>query len=182
MIARRMSVGFTLAAAHDRDPTDKAADRIKSVRAHEARTWLVTCAIHRRRPAWRRLSSGPSEANSMTDKAWQDRTSKRRPKRASNRWSAYVTTHSNALDLEPGVFKARTSDEIARSLKRSAERSRRRKTTPFRSAMSMLNLYINRAGRGLTQERKSVLEDAKSELRKLYRRGKSDKPPRRRPH
>ena len=86
------------------------------------------------------------------------------------RWSQEITETSNALDLERGVFTLDSPREIAESLKRSAERSTRRKSVPFRSAMSMLNFYINRAGRGLPQERKEVLEKAKDELRELYRR------------
>ena len=86
------------------------------------------------------------------------------------RWSQEITETSNALDLERGVFTLDSPREIAESLKRSAERSTRRKSVPFRSAMSMLNFYINRAGRGLPRERKEVLEKAKDELRELYRR------------
>jgi hypothetical protein len=77
---------------------------------------------------------------------------------------------SNALDLESGVFKKRSSRAIARSLKRSADRSRRRKSAPFRSAMSMLNFHINRGGKGLPASQRRVLERAKGELRRLYAR------------
>ena len=86
------------------------------------------------------------------------------------RWSQQVTETSNALDLEEGVFASNDPRYIARSLKRSAEQSRRRKTDPFRSAMSMLNFYINRAGKGLTGIRRARLEAAKNELRTLYGR------------
>jgi hypothetical protein len=85
-------------------------------------------------------------------------------------WSADVTRNSNALDLEPAVFKKRSARAIAASLKRSAEASRRRKATPFQSAMSMLTFYINRAGRGLPEERRQVLDRAKAELRKAFGR------------
>jgi hypothetical protein len=88
----------------------------------------------------------------------------------STRWSARVTRTSDALDLESGVFKQRSARAVARSLKRSAEHSRRRKSTPFRSAMSMLNFEINRAGRSLPASRRRTLERAKDELRKLYGR------------
>jgi hypothetical protein len=77
---------------------------------------------------------------------------------------------SNALDLEPDVFKHRSARRIAESLKRSAEQSRRRKSSPFRSAMSMLTFYINRGGRNLPAARKRTLERAKDELRALYGR------------
>jgi hypothetical protein len=85
-------------------------------------------------------------------------------------WSAHVTRTSNALDLERNVFKRRTAGAIASSLKRSAERSRRRKGTSYQSAMSMLNFYINRAGRNLPIARRRKLEGAKPELRRLYGR------------
>jgi hypothetical protein len=81
-----------------------------------------------------------------------------------------VTETSNALDLESGVFSQSSAAEIARSLKRSADRSRRRKSDPFRSAMSMLTFYMNRAGKNLPRHRRAVLAAVKDELRKLYRR------------
>jgi len=87
-----------------------------------------------------------------------------------NKWSQEVTEHSGALDLEPGVFKLDDPKDIAHSLKRSAEESDRRKSSPFRSAMSMLTFYINRAGAGLTRKQKGVLEKAKNELRKDFGR------------
>ena len=83
-------------------------------------------------------------------------------------WSGYVTKHSIALDLELGVFTWDDPRKIAASLKQSADVSIRRKTTPFQSAMSMLNFYVNRAGKNLPVDRKIVLEQAKVELRKLY--------------
>ena len=86
--------------------------------------------------------------------------------RSDSRWSRHVTETSNALDLEAGIFKYGTAKEIAQSLKRSSLRSRRRKGTPFQSAMSMLNFYINRAGTNLPESRRQVLEEAKRELRK----------------
>jgi hypothetical protein len=81
-----------------------------------------------------------------------------------------VTETSNALDLEKGVFSKDDPRAVARSLKRSAGRSSRRKSDPFRSAMSMLNFYINRAGKNLSKTRRSTLEAAKEELRDLYGR------------
>jgi hypothetical protein len=88
----------------------------------------------------------------------------------SDRWSDAVTRHSNALDLEADVFKSRSPKRIAQSLKRSAEASRRRKSEPYRSAMSMLTFYINRAGKNLPAGRRQTLEKAKGELRRLYGR------------
>jgi len=89
-------------------------------------------------------------------------------KRTSRRWSQRVTETSDALTLEEGVFNKRTPRAIALSLKRSANCSKRRKSSPYRSAMSMLVFYINRAGIGLSAERKRKLEQAKDELRDLY--------------
>jgi len=84
------------------------------------------------------------------------------------RWSQRVTEKSNALDLEQGVFSRTDPRSIARSLKRSADRSQRRKSEPFRSAMSMLTFYLNRAGKKLSRSRRKQLEAAKEELRDLY--------------
>lgn len=89
--------------------------------------------------------------------------------RNTRRWSAEVTEHSDALDLQQDVFKG-APKQIARSLKRSAEHSRRRKSSPYRSAMSMLTFYINRAGTNLSASRRRTLEAAKGELRALFDR------------
>ena len=91
-------------------------------------------------------------------------------RRTAARWSQRVTQTSNALDLDQGVFARSDPASIARSLKRSAERSRRRKSNPFRSAMSMLVFCINRAGRSLDKRRRTVLERAKDELRRQFHR------------
>ncbi len=88
--------------------------------------------------------------------------------RRKKRWSQRVTRTSNALDLEGGVFTRQDPRSIASSLKQSAERSRRRKSDPYRSAMSMLTFYINRAGKALPKRRRAILEKAKDELRALY--------------
>lgn len=90
---------------------------------------------------------------------------------ASTNWSSDVTRNSNALDLEEGVFTWADAKKIALSLKHSADISTRRKSTPFRSAMSMLVFYMNRAGKNLPEKQIMVLQQAKQELRKLY--GKS---------
>ena len=89
-------------------------------------------------------------------------------------WSKKVTETSNALDLEKGVFKLDDPREIALSLKRSAEKSKRRKSSPFRSAMSMLTFYINRAGADLEEKQRERLEAAKDELRDLYGKPKKN--------
>jgi Protein of unknown function (DUF3175) len=88
----------------------------------------------------------------------------------SRKWSAEVTRRSNALDLEPGVFTRRDPKEIAASLKRSAETSLRKKTDSYRSALSMLSFYINRAGTNLSEMRRRILMRAKVELRKQFGR------------
>lgn len=87
-----------------------------------------------------------------------------------NRWSQEVTKHSDALDLEPGVFTLKDPKKIAASLKHSAEASTRRKADPFRSAMSMLVFYLNRAGKSLSDADRARLEKAKDELRKAFGR------------
>ena len=97
-------------------------------------------------------------------------TIRKRTARKARYWSAAVTRGSDALDLEPSTFGSRDPKRIARSLKRSADRSRRRKGTPFQSAMSMLNFYINRAGRNLSGDRRRILERAKDELRRMFGR------------
>ena len=85
-------------------------------------------------------------------------------------WSDAVTRNSNALDLDPKVFTLRSPRAIAASLKRSAEHSKRRKAAPYRSAMSMLTFYLNRAGKGLPDRQREILERAKQELRKAFGR------------
>ncbi|MFD2871470.1 DUF3175 domain-containing protein [Mucilaginibacter ximonensis] len=85
-------------------------------------------------------------------------------------WSAKVTKESNAMDLQKNIFKSKDPRKIARSIKHSAEESERRKTSPFQSAMSMINFYENRAGRNLTKTQKRPLEMAKNELRRLFHR------------
>jgi uncharacterized protein DUF3175 len=92
----------------------------------------------------------------------------------SRKWSQDVTEHSNALDLESGVFEKDDPHQIALSLKRSAERSHRRKGTPFQSAMSMLTFYVNRAGDNLPAKRRQILERAKDELRAVFGKEKDE--------
>ena len=98
------------------------------------------------------------------------KTKSKSDQNSDKRWSARVTRESHALQLEEGVFTWKDPRRIARSLKRSAEASTQRKTKPFQSAMSMLNFYINRAGKNLDPIQRQVLEQAKQELRRLYKR------------
>jgi Protein of unknown function (DUF3175) len=97
-------------------------------------------------------------------------TNTRKKSSKTRRWSARVTKHSDALDLKSDVFKGKDPHRIALSLKHSAERSKRRKGTPYQSAMSMLNFYSNRAGKNLPQKQKRILERAKGELREAFGR------------
>ncbi|OWO95807.1 hypothetical protein B5E41_08270 [Rhizobium esperanzae] len=90
--------------------------------------------------------------------------------KSKKKWSQDVTEHSNAMDLKEGVFKSDDPKKIARSIKHSAEESDRRKSSPFRAAMSMLTFYINRAGEQLSKKRRYTLEKAKNELRKDFGR------------
>jgi hypothetical protein len=114
-------------------------------------------ASPQRKTSKRRTASSRSETGS-------------RPRAGGHRWSARVTRESDALDLERSVFTSGSAKHIARSLKHSAEASHRRKGSPYQSAMSMLNFFINRAGENLTRERRAVLERAKSELRREFGR------------
>ena len=103
------------------------------------------------------------------------RRAQRRSDSGVKYWSSEATRKSNALDLEPDVFKGTDAKSVARSLKRSADRSKRRKAEPFRSAMPMLVFYINRAGKNLPRTRLRILEKAKDELRALYRRPRQNR-------
>ena len=96
-------------------------------------------------------------------------------KKTKRKWSARVTNTSDALDLKGNIFKADDPEKIAKSLKKSAMQSRRKKGTPYQSAMSMLNFYINRAGKNLSESRKKILEKAKDELRKVFGRDEDGK-------
>src|SRR4051794_10318102 len=102
------------------------------------------------------------------------KTRKAKKSKRKKRWSRSVTEHSDALTLEKGVFTKSSAKKIAQSLKRSADRSDRRKSGAYRSAMSMLTFYINRAGKDLSKSRKKKLENAKDELRALYGKKRKD--------
>jgi hypothetical protein len=98
-------------------------------------------------------------------------------KKPGKKWSGEVTEHSDAMDLEQGVFKQSDPKAIADSLKRSAEHSDRRKSSPFRSAMSMLNFYINRGGSKISEAQRKRLETAKDELRQDFDRAGAETKP-----
>jgi hypothetical protein len=144
----------------------------RSMRAGEAQA--LVC--HKKSQRLRRVAARSETEASMrknSRKPGRKRPASRTRKGAAGQprryWSAKVTERSDALDLESSVF-TRDAAAIARSLKRSAERSTRRKSSPFRSAMSMLTFYQNRAGKSLSPAKKRVITQAKDELRKLYGR------------
>jgi hypothetical protein len=113
----------------------------------------------------RAQKTGSKTSASSTKKAKPSRAKRKRS--ATKKWSQRVTQTSDAMDLEPSVFK-RDARAIAASLKRSAERSRRRKSPPYRSAMSMLTFYVNRGGRNISAPQRRKLAQAKTELRRLF--------------
>jgi len=119
----------------------------------------------------RAKSAGRRRAVSAHGRTSRASASAKAPKKkATRKWSAGVMARSDAMDLETGVFKSRSARQVALSLKRSAESSHRRKSTPFRSAMSMLNFEINRGGKNLSAQQRKVLNAAKVELRKVFHR------------
>ena len=125
------------------------------------------CDSERKVIGWLRESSTRKVFGMITR---QKRTLRKRSGAKKRYWSASVTRHSNALDLKSRVFTSGNPRRIALSLKRSAEVSRRRKGSPYQSAMSMLNFYVNRAGTKLTAKQKKTLHQAKPELRKAFAR------------
>jgi hypothetical protein len=122
--------------------------------------------IMARKAAASKRRVGPKRKSSIRGR--KPGSSRRTATASRRRWSQEVTEHSDALTLEGGVFTSKDPRRIAASLKRSAERSKRRKSDPFRSALSMLTFYINRAGKNLQPARKKTLMQAKEELRKQF--------------
>jgi hypothetical protein len=120
----------------------------------------------RKKAASKRTASGRTTTRKGTSKG----TSKTSARKTTKRWSARVNRESDALDLKGGVFKQSSAKEIASSLKRSAERSSRRKSGAYRSALSMLTFYINRAGTNLPKTQRTRLERAKVELKREFGR------------
>ncbi|MEH2512022.1 hypothetical protein V1291_003376 [Nitrobacteraceae bacterium AZCC 1564] len=120
------------------------------------------------RTARKSATTRTTARRSTPRKARKTSSARKSAKRPIRKWSGRVTATSDALDLKKDVFKLDSPKAIARSLKRSAEQSHRRKSDPYRSAMSMLVFYINRAGKNLPATRKRKLEAAKGELRKAF--------------
>jgi len=112
----------------------------------------------------------PRTASRQKASAQKSSRRKAAPRKPRRYWSSRVTRESDALDLDKGVFSSTDPKAIAASLKRSAERSRRRKSTPYRSALSMLVFYINRAGKKLPASRRRTLQRAKTELKRQFGR------------
>jgi putative cell wall-binding protein len=148
MVAASDFLGGVLRRTESEDGMTRTATRRKAVRRHR-----TPAKSSQRKPARRKLPHA--------------RTTKRSTGRY---WSRRVTKESDALDLKGGVFKLKDPKRIAKSLKRSAEKSHRRKTTPYRSALSMLVFFINRAGKNLSASRRRTLDQAKVELRKQFGR------------
>jgi hypothetical protein len=123
----------------------------------------------RRKSTRRDTSSAKTARRKSAPRKTRSASAKKRT--AGRFWSGRVTRESDALDLQGGVFKLKDPKRIAASLKRSAEKSHRRKAEPYRSALSMLIFYINRAGKNLPATRRRTLEQAKVELRKQFGRG-----------
>lgn len=129
---------------------------------------MATKSVRRKTAAKEKSAAGHSRTRRT---ASHKTTSKKAAKKATGkRWSSHVNETSNAMDIQPGIFRSTDPKKVAGSLKRSAEKSDRKKAAPFQSAMSMLNFYINRGGKNLPAGEKKVLERAKKELRKLYHR------------
>jgi hypothetical protein len=128
--------------------------------------FIQVVRIMARKAAASKRRAGPARKSSVRRR--KPGSSRRTSTASRRRWSQEVTEHSDALTLEGGVFTSKDPRRIAASLKRSAERSNRRKSDPFRSALSMLTFYINRAGKNLPSARKKILMQAKEELRKQF--------------
>jgi hypothetical protein len=124
-----------------------------------------------RRPVARGKSGRPPrQRHAQAHAAQHAKASRAGAGKSSRKWSHHVMETSDAMDLEPDIFKTGNAEEIAKSLKESSTKSRRRKGTPYQSAMSMLNFYINRAGRNLPKTRRATLEQAKRKLREAFGR------------
>lgn len=166
MIRKLKSGGYRLYSRKVGPKTDRRRNlgRVQAARKRP------TPPRHRGKTALRRKAS-PRRPTSGTRRTSSEKaTRSARKTEQTRRWSQHVTEHSDALDLETSIFKSSDPRRIALSLKRSAERSKRRKSGPYRSAMSMLVFYINRAGRGLSRRRARILERAKDELRRAFGR------------
>ncbi|MFL9964426.1 DUF3175 domain-containing protein [Paraburkholderia sediminicola] len=124
-----------------------------------------------KRPVARgRSGRPPRQRHAQAHAAHRAKVAKSGRASSSRKWSHHVMETSDAMDIEHDVFKSGSAESIAQSLKHSSTKSRRRKSTPYQSAMSMLNFYINRAGRNLPKERRATLQQAKRKLREAFGR------------
>jgi hypothetical protein len=112
----------------------------------------------------------PRQRHAQAHAARQAKSGAKSSTQGAGRWSHHVMETSDAMDIQKDIFKSGTAQEIADSLKKSSTHSKRRKGTPFQSAMSMLNFYVNRAGRNLPKSRRTTLEQAKRKLREAFGR------------
>jgi len=122
----------------------------------------------KKRPSTSRGTKHPSKKSPSTSSATKRSTPKK--------WSSNVTKHSNALDLDKDIFKSKSPNKIAHSLENSAEKSTRKKGSAYQSAMSMLNFYINRAGKNLPAKQKAILNEAKDKLKALHEKDPHKQP------
>jgi len=118
-------------------------------------------------PSTKKQPHKPAKKSSSSKRATSS-ASKTTTRRSPKKWSSNVTKHSNALDLDKGIFKSKSPNKIARSLEDSAEKSTRKKGSSYQSAMSMLSFYINRAGKNLPAKQKAILNEAKDKLKALH--------------
>lgn len=166
MAARRKARVISRTPAHSARPAGRSGAPQSAAGARRKRA-----ASARRRRATRARNGRSRGARETTRTAGSTRMSSPKTRKATGeKWSRRVMEKSDAMDLQAGVFKLKSAAAIARSLKKSSEASHRRKSSPFRSAMSMLNFEINRAGTNLSSERLQVLNRAKTELRKAFSR------------
>jgi hypothetical protein len=145
----------------------KSATARKAVKKTAAKKTSAKKTSAKKTPAKKTTAKKVSAKKAAAKKAAAKKYVK---KVAPKKWSANVTEHSDAMDLEQHIFESEDPKEIAASVSRSAEKSNRKKAGPFQSAMSMINFYENRAGKNLSAAQKKVLDEAKNELRKLYGR------------
>ena len=140
-----------------------------AARKTTSKTTCKSTSKSRRSPARGKSGRPPRQRHAQAHAAEQKKASRASGK-SSRRWSHHVMETSDAMDLEHDIFKTGNAEEIAKSLKQSSTKSSRRKGTPFQSAMSMLNFYINRAGKNLPKTRRATLEQAKRKLREAFGR------------
>ena len=160
--AFRLEQTFSTAAMRSTRQTDFIRGKSMAIRKTSGKS---------KRPVARgKAGRPPRQRHAQAHAAHRAKTAKRGATKSEQKWSHHVMETSDAMDIEHNIFKTGNAQSIADSLKRSSTQSRRRKGSPFQSAMSMLNFYINRAGRNLPKERRDTLQQAKRKLRELFGR------------